>query len=95
MKWRGNCNRVLLEEALAQAPCVRVTNVIDPTLDAGIQFGERDVASPEQGDVSLQALSKVHNVAALQFTIGRIDDKAKPGDALINRRDVRSTFMES
>jgi hypothetical protein len=59
--------------------------MIDPTLYTGIQFGKGNISLPVEGDITLQAVSKVDGIAPLKEAMLGIDDKAQPGCPLCRR----------
>ena len=76
-----------------QPPGVGVTDVVDPALHAGIEFGKADLSAFVEVDIMLQAVGEVHGVAALESAVRGVNDEAEPGDTLLAARDLRLTFM--
>jgi len=63
----------------AQAPGIRVADMIHPTLHAGVELGEADFAILPLGVTVCELAGGVNGFARLQQPVRRIDDEAQPG----------------
>ena len=62
-----------------QRPGIRVAHVVDPTLDAGVEYREADVSGLPLIEPFSQAPGGFHRFAALQAPVFREDDEPQPG----------------
>jgi hypothetical protein len=53
----------------AQSPRVRVSNMVDPTLDARVELGIGDASGLKEINITFEASGKVYHVSALQFVL--------------------------
>ncbi len=87
------------EKMAPQAPTVPLANVIDPTLDAGVELGEARLAGMVGGKASTEPAIGIAHLARLDPAMGRVDDKAEPGSVLrlprAARRQARSRFSHA
>lgn len=73
----------------AQAPCIGVTHMVDPALDAGIEFSERDRPGLVQINIMFQSPPELDDIAPLEAAVGRVDDETQPGNSHRTGDDLR------
>jgi hypothetical protein len=64
-----------------QSPGVGIANVIDPAVNAGVEFREGDVPVAPGVEALGEPLGGVDGLTALETAVRGVDDKAEPGDA--------------
>jgi len=74
---------------LAQPAGIGVAHVVDPALNAGVEFGQRDQPRPIGIEIAFEPTREVHRVAALEQPMRRMDDETQPGDAAVRRQNLR------
>lgn len=69
------------EHVVLQAPSVGIADVIDSSLDAGVELSEGNAALAPSVEAFGQPLGGVNTLTALEKAVGGVDDEAEPGDA--------------
>ncbi len=82
-------HEALPQHVLAQAPGVGITNVIDPALHRGVEFGKADFIAAILIPTRAQAPCEFDDVARFDKAMGGINNEAQPRDAVCDGNDLR------
>src|SRR5512132_3420672 len=90
----GGADGERLKDMAARAPTVGVADVVDPALDAGIEFGIADLAGVIGGELRPQPSVGRAHLARLDEAMSRIDDEAEPRDPRADRQHLSARFVD-
>lgn len=86
--------RVIVAYLPAQLPRIAVAQMIDPAIDAGIQFGEADMPRLVVVKALAQAAAEVDDVTPLNVAVVGVDDPAQPRNARPRGCHLRLRLMD-